>query len=29
MAAGCALGPVFLVFFGRRETRFAVRRPMV
>ena len=29
MAAGCALGPVFLVFFGRREARSAVRRPMV
>jgi hypothetical protein len=29
MAVGCALGPVFLVFLGRRETRSAVRRPMV
>lgn len=29
MAVGCALGPVFLVFFGRREARSAVRRPMV
>ena len=29
MAAGCALGPVFLVFFGHREARSAVRRPKV
>jgi MFS family permease len=29
MAAGCALGPVFLVFFGRRKVPSAVRRPMV
>ncbi|MGB5620272.1 MAG: MFS transporter [Desulfobacterales bacterium] len=29
MAVGCALGPVFLVYFGRRKARSAVRRPMV
>jgi hypothetical protein len=29
MAAGCALGPVFLLFFGRRKVPSALRRPKV